>query len=50
MGVLVASQVTQAGSTIAGDIRSIVVVKTNPGYAADPGSPGTGTVVAVYCP
>lgn len=26
-----------------------VVVKTNPGYAANPGHPGTGTVIAQIC-
>ena len=50
MGVVVSSSITQSGSTISGDVPDIVVVKTNPGYRRDPGHPGTGTVVAVYCP
>lgn len=50
MGVLVSSSVSQSGSTIAGNTTSIVVVNVQPGYAANPGNPGTGTVVAVYCP
>jgi hypothetical protein len=51
MGALVASQVTQSGSTATGDTASIVVMKTDdPGYAPNPGHPGSGTVVAVYCP
>jgi kumamolisin len=50
MGVLVPSSVTQSGSTISGDTTKIVVVKTEPGYAPDPGHHGTGTIVATYCP
>jgi M6 family metalloprotease-like protein len=49
MGVVVASKVTKDGSTIAGDTKRIVVVKTNPGYGPSPGKAGTGTVVATYC-
>ena len=49
MGVAVAAEVTKSGSTISGNIVHIVVVKTNPGYAPDPGNPGTGTIVATYC-
>ena len=49
MGVLVAAKVTKSGSTISGDAKSIVVVKTDPGYAPDPGHAGTGTVMAVFC-
>jgi hypothetical protein len=50
MGVVVSSSISQSGSTISGDAPGIVVVRTNPGYRRDPGHPGTGTVVAVYCP
>ena len=50
MGVVVSSSIGQSGSTISGDVPDIVVVRTNPGYRRDPGHPGTGTVVAVYCP
>lgn len=49
MGVLVSSKVTKSGPTISGDTKSIVVVKTDPGYAPNPGHAGTGTVVAVFC-
>lgn len=49
MGVLVSTKVTKSGSTISGDDKSIVVVKTDPGYASDPGHPGTGNVVAEFC-
>jgi hypothetical protein len=50
MGVVVSSSITMSGRTISGDVPQIVVVQTNPGYRPDPGHPGTGTVVAVYCP
>jgi hypothetical protein len=49
MAVLVASSVNQSGPTISGNISSIVIVKTNPGYRPDPGHPGNGTVVEVLC-
>lgn len=49
MGVLVSSKVTKSGPKISGDAKSIVVVKTDPGYAPNPGHAGTGTVVAVFC-
>jgi hypothetical protein len=47
--VIVASQITQFGSTISGDTQKVVVVNTNLGYAPDPGHAGTGTVVDVLC-
>jgi FtsP/CotA-like multicopper oxidase with cupredoxin domain len=50
MGVLVTSAVGKTGSTIGGNTTSIVVVNVQPGYAANPGKPGKGEVVAVYCP
>jgi len=34
---------------ISGDIRKIVIVKTNPGYGPSPGHVGTGQVVAIVC-
>jgi uncharacterized repeat protein (TIGR01451 family) len=49
MGVAVSSQVTQTGSSLSGDIVHIVVVKTDPGYRANPGHAGTGKIVATYC-
>jgi hypothetical protein len=49
MGVLVSSLITQNGSVITGNIKQVVVVHNNPGYAPDPGHPGTGTIVAVVC-
>jgi len=49
MGVIVASHAQKKGSIISGDVASIVIVQTDPGYAGNPGSPGTGTVVATFC-
>jgi hypothetical protein len=49
MGVLVSSHVSKSGSTISGDIVRIVVVKTEPGYAPNPGHSGTGTVITTFC-
>ena len=49
MGVVVTSSVTKSGSTISGNSVHIVVVKVDPGYAPDPGHPGTGTIVATFC-
>ena len=50
MGVIVASSVTKTGSNINGVWGSIVVVKTDPGYSPSPGHPGTGKIVATFCP
>jgi hypothetical protein len=49
MAVIVTSSVTKSGSTINGDTPHIVIVKTNPGYAPDPGHAGTGVVVSRVC-
>ena len=49
MAVIVASTIRSDGSIISGDIKRIVVVKTNPGYGPAPGHAGTGQVVAVLC-
>ena len=49
MAVLVSSSISQSGSTISGDTVHVVIVKTNPGYAPDPGHAGTGTVFAQIC-
>ena len=45
MGVIISSSITQSRSQISGDIRQLVIVQTNAGYAPDPGHAGTGTVV-----
>lgn len=49
MAVIVTSSAAESGSTISGDTPHIVIVKTNPGYAPDPGHAGTGTVVSQVC-
>ncbi len=49
MGTAVSSTIAKNGSTISGNITKIVVVITAPGYAPNPGHPGTGTIIATYC-
>jgi hypothetical protein len=49
MGTAVSTSITTNGNTITGTITKIVVVVTAPGYASDPGHPGTGTIIATYC-
>jgi len=49
MAVIVSSSISKSGSTISGNTVHIVVVRTNPGYQANPGHAGTGTVVAQVC-
>ena len=50
MAVIVAGSVGKSGSAISGQTASIVIVKTDSGYAPDPGHAGTGSVVGVICP
>ena len=49
MAIIVASQVSQNGSSISGDVLHLVIVKTNPGYQGNPGHAGTGSIVSVVC-
>jgi uncharacterized repeat protein (TIGR01451 family) len=49
MGVIVASSISQSGSTISGNTVHMVIVQTNAGYAPNPGHAGTGTVIARIC-
>jgi hypothetical protein len=49
MKVIVSSKISKSGSAISGDTVHVVVVKTNPGYAPNPGHAGTGTVVRQVC-
>lgn len=49
LGVIVASSISKSGPAITGDSVHIVVVKTNPGYAPNPGHAGTGTIAGVFC-
>ena len=47
--VRVASSISKTGSTISGDTPHLVVVHVSPGYDANPGHAGTGTVAGVLC-
>jgi hypothetical protein len=47
--VIVSDQITKIGPVIFGDTTEVVLVKVDPGYAGDPGHPGTGTVVEIVC-
>ena len=47
IGVFVSSSVTKAGSEVSGNVTELAIIKTDPGYAPDPGHPGTGTIVAI---
>jgi hypothetical protein len=47
--MIVSTQISQTGPVISGDIAEVVAVAVDPGYAADPGHPGTGTVVGYVC-
>ncbi|GAA3181820.1 hypothetical protein GCM10010531_40070 [Blastococcus jejuensis] len=47
MTVLVTSAVSRSGPVFSGTSTSLVVIRTDPGYAGAPGHAGTGTVVAV---
>ena len=49
MAVLVSSGVAKSGSAISGNAPKIVIVQTAPGYAGNPGHPGTGVIVATLC-
>jgi hypothetical protein len=50
MAVIASSSITESGETIAGDAPKVLIVKTSPGYAPNPGHAGTGTIVAQVCP
>lgn len=47
--IIVSSSITQSGPTISGNTAHLVLVKTNSGYAPNPGHAGTGTVVSKIC-
>jgi uncharacterized repeat protein (TIGR01451 family) len=49
MAVIVSSSIGKSGSSISGNTVHIVIVKTNAGYAPDPGHAGTGKVFAQIC-
>jgi len=50
MAVIVTSTVSKSGNSVGGNTASMVIVRTNGGYAPDPGHAGTGTVIGVVCP
>ncbi|MBX5474474.1 MAG: Ig-like domain repeat protein [Thermoleophilia bacterium] len=47
MGVIVTGSARKSGSSIGGSTDALAIVRTDTGYAPDPGHAGTGTVVAV---
>jgi hypothetical protein len=47
--VIVSSQITKSGPVISGDATEVALVQVDPGYAGDPGHPGTGTVIGFLC-
>jgi hypothetical protein len=47
--VIVSGQIDQNGDVISGDTEAIALLSVDPGYADDPGHPGTGTVVGYLC-
>lgn len=49
MAVIVSSSISKSGSSISGNVVHEVIVRTNGGYAPNPGHAGTGTVVATIC-
>jgi hypothetical protein len=49
MAVVVSTSISKQGSVISGDVAKIVIVRTDPGYAGNPGHPGSGEVVGVIC-
>ena len=49
IAVIVTSMVEKQGSQISGNIKQIVMVRPNDGYAGDPGHAGTGPVTSIVC-
>jgi len=49
MPLIVSSSVSQNGSVITGNVRSIVIVDTDAGYGPSPGQAGTGKIIAILC-
>jgi hypothetical protein len=47
--VIVSSAITKDGPVISGDIKEIVQVAVDPGYAGNPGHPGTGQIIGYVC-
>ena len=49
IAVIVSSSIDKSGPTISGNTVHMVVVRTNPGYAPNPGHAGRGTVLGQIC-
>ena len=49
INVIVSSQIAKSGPVISGDVKEIVQVAVDPGYAGNPGHPGTGTILGYVC-
>jgi hypothetical protein len=47
--VIVSSSITKSGPVISGDATEVALVQVDPGYAGDPGHPGTGNVIGFQC-
>ncbi len=47
--MIVASSISKGGLLSTGDTLHIVIVRTDPGYAPNPGHAGTGVIVGVLC-
>jgi hypothetical protein len=47
--VIVSSQISKSGPVISGDTTEVALVLVDPGYAGDPGHPGTGSVIGFLC-
>jgi hypothetical protein len=47
--VIVSSQITKSGPIISGDTTAVALVQVDPGYAGNPGHPGTGSVIGFEC-
>lgn len=50
LAIVVAGTVAPDNAKISGDSAEVVIVRTDSGYAPDPGGTGTGTVVGTICP
>jgi hypothetical protein len=49
ISVIVSSHITKDGPVISGGATAVAQVAVDPGYAGDPGHPGTGTVIGFLC-
>jgi hypothetical protein len=49
VSVVVSSQITKSGPVISDDTVEVVLVLTDPGFEADPGHAGSGTVIGIVC-